>query len=124
MVDKYGLRKYVKLRYQVEYAEWNEETGKWTITVTNLDDGIRFEDQSDFFINCSGIFKYGYSASSNLLYWRYLHANSMILSYWQWPNIKGLKSYKGVLVYSAAYPESLDLSGKRIAIVGIGASGL
>jgi cation diffusion facilitator CzcD-associated flavoprotein CzcO len=46
------------------------------------------------------------------------------VSYWEWPKIDGLKDYKGVLVHSAAYPEGLDLANKRVAVVGIGSSGV
>jgi cation diffusion facilitator CzcD-associated flavoprotein CzcO len=38
--------------------------------------------------------------------------------------LKGLKDYKGIVAHSANYPNELDLEGKRIAIVGTGASGL
>jgi cation diffusion facilitator CzcD-associated flavoprotein CzcO len=48
----------------------------------------------------------------------------MAWSHWQWPNIKGLKDFEGIVAHSASYPKDLDLSGKRIAIVGTGASGL
>jgi hypothetical protein len=45
-------------------------------------------------------------------------------SFWQWPNIKGLQDFKGIIAHSASYPDNLDLRGKRIAIVGTGASGI
>lgn len=51
------------------------------------------------------------------------HSN-YVLSFWQWPNIKGLDKYKGIKAHSASYPDNLDLNGKRIAIVGTGASGI
>ena len=38
--------------------------------------------------------------------------------------MKGLKDFKGIVAHSANYPKGLDLKGKRIAIVGTGASGL
>lgn len=38
--------------------------------------------------------------------------------------MKGLKDFKGIVAHSANYPTDLDLKGKRIAIVGTGASGL
>jgi len=45
-------------------------------------------------------------------------------SFWQWPKIKGLHDFKGTIAHSASYPDNLDLRGKRIAIVGTGASGI
>lgn len=45
-------------------------------------------------------------------------------SNWKWPDIKGLHSFKGNLQHSAHFDESLDLTGKRIAVVGMGSSGI
>jgi cation diffusion facilitator CzcD-associated flavoprotein CzcO len=58
VADKYGLRRYIKLSHQVEHAEWDESSGKWSIKITNLTDGTVFEDQCDILINATGIFKY------------------------------------------------------------------
>lgn len=57
VADKYKLRKYIKLQHEVTHAQWNEETGKWTVKIKNLVDGNEFEDTSDILINASGIFK-------------------------------------------------------------------
>ncbi len=38
--------------------------------------------------------------------------------------MKGLHSFKGTLVHSATYDESLDLNSKRVAVLGIGSSGI
>ncbi|OCK73333.1 FAD/NAD-P-binding domain-containing protein [Lepidopterella palustris CBS 459.81] len=101
VVDKYNLRKYIKLRHRIDRAEWDEKRAKWIVSVSNLEDGTTFDDECDVFLNCGGIF-----------------------NYWQWPDIKGLKDYQGVLAHSAAYPVGLDLKGKRVAVIGTGASGI
>ncbi|KAJ5108141.1 hypothetical protein N7456_004816 [Penicillium angulare] len=41
-----------------------------------------------------------------------------------YPHFDGLEKYSGKLVHSADYPEKLDYKGKRVGIVGNGASGL
>ncbi|MDR7096023.1 flavin-containing monooxygenase [Hydrogenophaga laconesensis] len=38
------------------------------------------------------------------------------------PDFKGLDSFKGQVVHSAAWPKGLDLAGKRVALIGTGAS--
>ncbi|KAE8140577.1 hypothetical protein BDV38DRAFT_239922 [Aspergillus pseudotamarii] len=40
------------------------------------------------------------------------------------PDYPGLNQYKGQLVHSAAYPDNLNVTGKKVGIVGNGASGL
>ena len=57
IADKYDLRKYIKLQHEVVHAQWNEETGKWTVKVKNLVNGTDFEDSGEILINASGIFK-------------------------------------------------------------------
>lgn len=58
VADKYGLRKYIKLRHSVEHAEWDNATSKWKVKVLNHVNGNTFEDTCDILINASGIFKY------------------------------------------------------------------
>lgn len=41
-----------------------------------------------------------------------------------YPHFNGLERYCGDLVHSSDYPESLDVRGKRVGIIGNGASGL
>jgi cation diffusion facilitator CzcD-associated flavoprotein CzcO len=41
-----------------------------------------------------------------------------------YPAFNGLDNFRGKLVHAADYPESLDLKGKRVGVVGNGASGL
>jgi hypothetical protein len=46
------------------------------------------------------------------------------LNKWEMPDIAGLESYKGPLMHSANYDTSFDHSGKRIALIGGGSSGI
>ena len=41
-----------------------------------------------------------------------------------YPQFKGFEKYSGQLVHSADYPESLVVKGKRVGLIGNGASGL
>jgi cation diffusion facilitator CzcD-associated flavoprotein CzcO len=99
VVDKYGLWKYIKLQHQIERADWDDSDGKWNISVQTQ--GKSFVDQCDVFINAGGP-----------------------LNYWEWPKIDGLESFKGVKAHSADYPKGIDLKGKRVAVAGIGSSGI
>lgn len=54
----------------------------------------------------------------------------MVLSYlttfsnWKWPSISGLHSFKGTLLHSASFDNDVDLTGKRVAVIGSGSSGI
>lgn len=47
-----------------------------------------------------------------------------ILNQWKLPDIPGLQDFLGDVVHSANYNPSLDLSGKRVALIGGGSSGI
>ena len=100
IVEKNGLRKYMKLQHTVLGAEWSSEDAKWTIKIQRPD-GTVFEDTCDFFINGSGL-----------------------LNNWKWPDIKGLKSFKGQICHSADWDPDMKLDGKRVAVVGSGSSSI
>lgn len=45
-------------------------------------------------------------------------------SKWRWPNVEGLHSFAGRLCHTAVYDNSIELEGKRVAVIGIGSTGL
>jgi cation diffusion facilitator CzcD-associated flavoprotein CzcO len=47
-----------------------------------------------------------------------------MLNNWEWPNVPGLHSFKGPYMHSADYNDSFDSTGKRVAVVGGGSSGI
>lgn len=49
---------------------------------------------------------------------------SGILHKWRWPQIKGLDTFKGKLLHSASWDESVDWTGKRVALIGNGSSAI
>jgi len=47
-----------------------------------------------------------------------------LLSKQNLPNIKGIKTFKGELHHTARWPENLDLTGKRVGVIGNGSTGV
>jgi cation diffusion facilitator CzcD-associated flavoprotein CzcO len=45
-------------------------------------------------------------------------------SKWKWPEIPGLKNFKGDLLHTANWPKDFEYSGKRVAVIGNGSSGV
>ncbi|OJD31367.1 fad nad-p-binding domain-containing protein [Diplodia corticola] len=95
------IKKYVYLRHQLELAEWDSHAGVWRFKIRNLVTDEVFDDVAEFFINAGGV----------------LHK-------WKWPDIPGLHDFKGKLMHSASYEEGYDLSGKKVAVIGSGSSGV
>lgn len=47
-----------------------------------------------------------------------------ILNRWKWPDIPGLHDFKGKLIHTARYDENYDHTGKSIAVIGTGSTGI
>ncbi|KAF2110790.1 hypothetical protein BDV96DRAFT_500768 [Lophiotrema nucula] len=97
---KHDLEPFVVLGTKVVAATWDEMTGKWSVELERTD-GTRFTDTANILINGSGV-----------------------LTKWKWPDIAGLHDFKGVLAHSANWPQDLDWSGKRVAVIGTGSSSI
>lgn len=46
------------------------------------------------------------------------------VSNWKWPAIEGLQRFQGKLCHSAKWDDSYDFTGKSVAVIGIGSSGI
>lgn len=99
--EENGMRRFVKLRHQVEHAEWCREKGVWKFRVKDLETGDVMDDEAEFFVNAGGV-----------------------LNNFKFPDIPGLHDFKGKLMHSAAYEEGYPLEGKRVAVIGAGSSGV
>ena len=91
------LKPNYKFDTRVESAHFDESTGRWLVTT---DKGDRIDTQ--FFVSCTGML----SAPMTDLF-------------------KGQKTFKGQLLSTARWPrEKVDLAGKKVGVVGVGATGI
>ncbi|KAL5620935.1 hypothetical protein FOBRF1_004181 [Fusarium oxysporum] len=97
--DKYGLAENVRFQSKVTEAIWNEAAGKWNLRV--FQDGEEKEDECDILIDGSGF-----------------------LNNWHWPDIPGLHDFKGEIVHTADWNPSINVAGKKVAVIGNGSSGV
>ncbi|KAF4770228.1 hypothetical protein N7455_006142 [Penicillium solitum] len=98
---KHNVYQYLRAGQRVQKAEWQPEKGKWNVTVEHVDGSKIYEEELDVVINAIG------------------HFNA-----WKLPDYEGINNYKGELFHSSNWDPSIDLKGKRIALIGNGASGL
>ncbi|KAI0976925.1 hypothetical protein F4678DRAFT_129251 [Xylaria arbuscula] len=99
--QKYNLHQYVRLQHQVIGAYWNNSTDGYDITVKNQANQQVVSDHCDILINAGGV-----------------------LNHWRWPNITGLDNYKGILLHTANWDETVELEGKNVGLIGNGSSGI
>ncbi|KIW83605.1 hypothetical protein Z517_02851 [Fonsecaea pedrosoi CBS 271.37] len=98
---KYDLRKYCKMQHQVIGATWDDDRGVYIVKVKDLASGKETIDYCNILVNAGGI-----------------------LNAWRYPAIPGLNKYKGTLLHTAAWDNSVDLSGKVVGLIGNGSSGI
>ncbi len=94
----FGLRDKIQFNSEVDHLRWDEGSALWHISVRGPD-GKKHIKQAHAVINAHGR-----------------------LSRWEFPNIKGLDSFDGAMLHTAEWDPSLDLRGKRVALIGTGAS--
>ncbi len=92
--DKYGITSKIRFNTQVEAATFDDEQDLWRL---DLDSGEQITAR--FLINAGGV-----------------------LTTPKLPDIAGVDSFHGVTIHTARWDHSQDLSGKRVAIIGTGAS--
>ncbi|KAG7423143.1 FAD-binding monooxygenase moxY [Fusarium oxysporum f. sp. raphani] len=98
---RYDVQRYVKLQHLFQGANWDESEKKWKVRVRNLETDQAFIDTADILITGTGL-----------------------LNRWKWPDIRGLRSFKGKLMHTARFDPEYELAGKRIALIGAGSTGI
>ncbi|WP_102145130.1 flavin-containing monooxygenase [Mycobacterium hubeiense] len=96
VTDKYGLRRYIRFNSLVDRAHWDEDECRWHVFTA---DGQEYVAQ--FLISGAGA----------------LHIPLV-------PEFEGRDEFHGVAFHSAEWDHSVDLTGKRVAVIGTGASAI
>ncbi|KAI0904110.1 FAD/NAD(P)-binding domain-containing protein [Ustulina deusta] len=101
IVAKHGLGDNICLQHEVLKAKWLPNESQWEVEVRNLLTGETIIDRAEFFINSQGR-----------------------ISEPRFPPIPGLRdTFKGEVIHTARWPKGFDHAGKRLAVIGNGASG-
>lgn len=97
IADTLDLKKDIRFNTTVKSAHWNEDTERWTVTT---DDGQVYDTQ--FLVTCCGML----SAPLEDVF-------------------PGQSSFKGPIFHTSRWPhEPVALEGKRVGVVGVGATGI
>jgi 4-hydroxyacetophenone monooxygenase len=100
VTQEFELRPYIRFNTEVKSLNYEAETQTWSVSVKN-GEGADETIKANVVISAVGIF------------------NPTKL-----PNIKGLESFAGPCFHTAEWPADLDLTGKRVAMIGNGASAM
>jgi cation diffusion facilitator CzcD-associated flavoprotein CzcO len=94
-----GIDRHIRYGHHIESASWSSDTKRWT--VRGQADGKPFTVTANFLWMCQGYYRHsqGYTP--------------------EWP---GMADFKGPIIHPQTWPEDLDLSGKRVVVIGSGAT--
>lgn len=93
VADTYDLRRHMEFGVRVEGARWDEDARHWVVTT---DQGTRTA--------------------------AYLMTATGFLSQPRLPDIEGVEDFAGTVVHTAKWDDDVDLDGKRVAVIGTGAT--
>ena len=97
-----GVDRHIRFKHRVVAANWSSDESVWHITASRGATGRgRLLMTAGFVFGCSGYYRYDHG---------YL------------PDFAGMESFEGTLIHPQAWPEDLDVTGKRVVVIGSGAT--
>ncbi len=99
-----GIDEHIRFRHNVKSASWDSNSARWTIEATWRDANGKEEPvtfTTNFLFSCAGYYRYsaGYT-----------------------PEFAGRDNFKGTIIHPQHWPEDLNYAGKRIVVIGSGAT--
>jgi len=98
-----GIDRHIRFGHAVESAAWSTKHARWTVTAERSHGDGPVQITCSFLFMCSGYYNYekGYT-----------------------PEFKGSKDFRGHIVHPQQWPDDLDFTGKRVVIIGSGATAM
>ena len=100
---EYGVTDHIRFGRRVTQASWSSEDEIWTVTAHDTGSGETEVYTSDFLVGCTGYYDYdkGYR-----------------------PHFPGEEAFRGTIVHPQHWPQDLDYRGKRVVVIGSGATAI
>jgi monooxygenase len=97
----YGIEEKIRFHHRVLSAAWSSADTRWAVEAERTESGEKVQLTCDFLWTCSGYYRYdeGYT-----------------------PEFEGVDRFAGPVVHPQHWPENLDYSGKRVVVIGSGAT--
>jgi monooxygenase len=96
-----GIDRRIRFNHRIVAADWSTEEAQWHVTAERTDTGETVELTCGFVFSCSGYYRYdrGYQ-----------------------PDFPGMERFRGTVVHPQSWPGDLDYAGKRVVVIGSGAT--
>lgn len=99
VVDEADLARRIYLQHKVIRADFDSDSAQWTVTLERA--GEQFEVTCDWLFGATGY--YDYAGGHR-------------------PDFEGEGDFEGVIVHPQSWPEDLDYKGKKVVVIGSGAT--
>ena len=98
---EHGIESQIRFHHRVTRAEWSTADARWTVAAERTDTGESVALTCDFLFACTGYYRYdeGYV-----------------------PQFEGRERFRGPIVHPQRWPDELDYEGKRVVVIGSGAT--
>ncbi|MGS2616716.1 flavin-containing monooxygenase [Micromonospora sp. LZ34] len=98
---EYAVTEHIRFHHRVVRAEWDSATARWTVHARRDDTAEDVALTCSFLFTCSGYYRYdaGYT-----------------------PDLPGAETFAGRIVHPQHWPADLDHTGKRVVVIGSGAT--
>ena len=100
-VREHGIGRHIRFRHHVRNASWSSETALWTVEAERRETGETVRFTCRWLHMCSGYYNYAEG---------YL------------PDFENMAEFRGTLVHPQFWPEDLDYRGKKVLVIGSGAT--
>jgi cation diffusion facilitator CzcD-associated flavoprotein CzcO len=98
---EYGVEEKIRFHHQVLSADWSSADARWTVTARRTDTGETVQLTCSWLSVCSGYYRYDEGFR---------------------PEFPGEERFAGELVHPQHWPADFDATGKRIVVIGSGAT--
>ncbi|MCO5249342.1 MAG: NAD(P)/FAD-dependent oxidoreductase [Chitinophagales bacterium] len=98
-----GIEENIHFNTKIKRADWDSHTNTWTLSCEDNASGRTVKYTSKYVISCLGYYNYDKGHR---------------------PEFKGEKDFKGEIVHPQFWPKDYDYSGKKIVVIGSGATAM
>ncbi|MBV8665486.1 MAG: NAD(P)/FAD-dependent oxidoreductase [Burkholderiaceae bacterium] len=98
---EYGVDKKIQYGLKITAMDWSSKDCRWSVHAIEEASGLENVFTCNFLANCTGYYSYDQGFT---------------------PDFEGVDAFKGKVIHPQHWPEDLNYSGKRVVVIGSGAT--
>ncbi|MGV9798770.1 flavin-containing monooxygenase [Mycobacterium sp. NPDC003449] len=99
--SEYGIEERIRYHHRVIRASWSSETARWLVDIERTDTGEQLQLSASWIFSAAGYYRYDQGFT---------------------PEFADSERFLGTIVHPQHWPEQLDYAGKRVVVIGSGAT--